>query len=714
MLVPVERTSFAAGQIDTAARQDNQSAVYGAGCSVARNHRILNANGIKRRPGSVLAINFTSVGAFRGVEFVDLEGNSFKLLVSNNRLDIYDVNNSFVATITGLPWTTAILDQLYYGRSEGTLVIAHQSFWPQSVQLNAGTWTCANFVFDTAFSGGPAQPYYRYGPKLVTMQPSALTGSITLTLAGTGSAVFVSGHVGAYFRYLGNAILITAVGGGGTTATGTVQGELPQTVTFSVSNASNFAVDEQAGGLTSGAVVVITNISGTTITAVYVSNFGGLQNGETLVGDSSKAQATLTSGTTNTTPAAVVDWDEQVWSAARGYPGGVQTHRGRLYFYNFRDLPRGLTGSGDGLPNYFLVGANDGDPFFELVPDYKGQRVVHVIEAAQGLVLTDQATYVMPEVNAPVTPSTIDFNRVAPVGASPIMPIATEQGFAFVEAGANRVMGILPTGSISAPWEVKDVSLYWSELLTGPVAMGENYRTAGFPERYGFVINADGTAACVKYGPQDAPVPVGWTRWDTANGKYHGFFTAAGNLFAVVERSTPAAWTLEWFTDIRFLDCISFFTDPSAALLSIYENTTVAVMNNNAEAWYQGSYAVNGSGFLQGCSLPVSQYWAGYDYTTEFSPTPPIPGRYGFPSPDFRFGMNIGIPRLYLHVVETTAYTVNGQVFGGTGAQASAPTLFTGSKRWKIPGRSPSLAPDITQQIPGPLQIAALTMEVSY
>lgn len=712
-LIPVERTSFAAGQIDTPARHDNQKPLYLEGCSFATNMRILNGGGMKRRPGTWL--RDTLVGWSKGVEFVDKNGNSFKLVFSNARLDVYDSTNTLVQTITGTRWSSnALVDQMYVDRYEGAALVTHNNFWPQAVTVDdSGTWSVSDFAFDAAFSGGPAQPYYRYAAKLVTLQPSGLTGSITLT---TSASVFVNvgggaSHIGTYFRYLGCPVLITAVVSS-TSATGTVQEALPQTVTFTVDNASNFAVDEQAEGLDSGAKGVITNISGTTFTFVYVSNFGGLKSGETLVGDSSKAQCKLTSNPSNTTPAAVVDWDEQAFSTVRGFPGCGATHRGRVYFTNMRDLPRGITASAAGLPNYFLVGANDGDAFFELLPDFKGQRGLYVIEAEQGLVLTDQAVYVLPEVNAPVTPSTITFNRAATIGAAAYMkPIPTEQGFAFVEAGANRVMGILPTGSISAPWEVKDISAFWSELLTGPASMGFNYQTAGFPERYGFVLNTDGTVAAVKYQDPQANVPLGWTVWKTANGAPHSLFTANGKLFAILNRSSPAAWTLEEFDDALYLDCCSAWN--GSAMLPFYANTTIAVMNAGT-AWYRGSYAVDGSGNVQGFTAGAGSYVVGYDLATRLTPTPAIPQRYGYPSPDFRFGMNFGLPRMYLHVVNTVAYTINGQVYGGSGPQGSAPALVTGVKRWKLPGRSNSLAPDITQQIPGPLEVVAMTLEVSY
>jgi hypothetical protein len=226
-----------------------------------------------------------------------------------------------------------------------------------------------------------------------------------------------------------------------------------------VDNAEGFTVGEEAEGLDSEAKGIITGITGSTITFVYSTNFDALASGETFVGGSSQSQAKLTSATSPATPAAVVDWDEQAFSAVRGYPGCGVTHRGRLYFLDMRDLPRGVVASAAGLPNYFLVGDRDGDAFFEELPDYKGQRARHVVTADQGLVLTDKAAYYLPETtNQPVTPSTIDFKFIASIGATKARPIATEQGFAYIENGANRVIGILPTGSIGQPWQAQDLS----------------------------------------------------------------------------------------------------------------------------------------------------------------------------------------------------------------------------------------------------------------
>jgi hypothetical protein len=120
---------------------------------------------------------------------------------------------------------------------------------------------------------------------------------------------------------------------------------------------------------------------------------------------------------------------------------------------------------------------------------------------------------------------------------------------------------------------------------------------------------------------------------------------------------------------------------------------------------------VDGSGNVTGWNLPAGNYIVGYDITTDFKPISPTPEH-----PAYVHGQRIGIPRLYLHVKSSGAYTISGQdnpaVRSGESSSV-APTLRTEAKPWKIPGRASDLAPDITQSIPAPLQIGAIQYRVS-
>lgn len=700
-----EVTNFSAGQIDSRARKDRSKQIYNNGLTTGLNTRILAGGALKRRAGTWKRV--TLDGKAVGVEYVAPDGSIFKLVFRHTEVDIFDEDNALVDTLTGAPWGSSIIDVMCFSLDDGKFIVTHTTFWPQVISVDdAGVWSFDDFVFQAGPAGAPAQPYWRYADKGITLQPSAVTGSITLVASDD---VFDANHTDTYFRYLGYEILITAVIDP-LTATGTIVSTLPKTVIVSVSNGDGFMVDTSCEGLDSGAKGIIVNKAGVVLTIVYTSGLTGFTNGETLVGDNN-AQSDIVFGPTDTTPAAVVDWDEQAFSAVRGYPGTCAVHRGRLYFLNMRDLPRGITASAAGFPEYFKIGANDGDAFFELIPDYKGQRALHLITADQGIVLTDKACYYIPEYGTQVvTPSTIDFRLISPVGASPVKPVSTELGFAFVEEGANRVLGILPTGNVQGPWQTQNLTTFWTEQITGPRGLAADIGITSRDERYAYVVNDDGSIACAKYQSVTSDVPIGWTPW-TTNGSFRSMFCAGGKNFAIVQRliNDVEVWWLEEFDEDLLIDGAVAFTAPSVTLAD-YPSTELDVISETT--WFHGLYTTSAGGVLTTFDLDDGAYVAGLHANVDVSPLPPK-----IQHPAFRHGQRYGIPQVLIHVKDTGSYTLNSQLSPAyrTGeALDIAPPLRTEAKKFKVPGRGDTLVPIIAQCAPAPLIVLSLMMEVDF
>lgn len=707
----VSRANFSAGQLDQALRRDPQKAMYVAGLNQGTNLRILNGGAVKRRAGSWLRAVLAN-GKAIGAEYTTPDGTVFIFVFSNGQLDVYGTNGVLFQTITGCLWGSSVLDEMQFDRADDDVVVTHTTFPQQVISLSATAFSVDDFEYDEAPGGGVAQPYYRYAPKGMTLDVDDVTGSITMT---TSADFFDPLHEGTIIRYLGCEILVDTFTST-TQADGTVLNVLPSTVTVDVADGTGFLENSKIEGVDSGAKGIINNVSGNTLTVVYEKGLTGFTTGETLT-TKEGAQSTISSGPTPTTPAAILDWDEQAFSPVRGYPGGCATHRGRLYFYNMRDLPRGVAASSAGFPKDFLVGANDGDAFFELVPNYEGQRVLHVLSASQGIVLTDKAAYFLPEYgNQVITPSTIDFRLIDTIGASLVKPVSTEQGFAYVEQGTNRVIGILPSGNVQSPWECDDISAFWTELLTGPRALGTDIAITSRAERYAYAINDDGSVACVKYGAPNSQVPIGWTPWSTRGGAFRSIFSAGGKLFAITQRlmdnddASDPTWCLEEFDEALYMDCVTEFTGADD-LLADYAGGTVSVMSD--DWWFRGDFVLDATGaFGTDFDLADDAYLAGFDFTHAFEPTVPCPDH-----PAFTHGNKIGIPVVYVHVQDSGAFYLSGQLIPAyrTGEDlGSPPPLRTEALRRKVPGKRSDLSPVCSQRFPGPLQIKSVVMEVTF
>jgi hypothetical protein len=793
--VVYEKVNFSAGQIDEAARKNKDRPLYAAGCASARNYRLLNGGGAKRRAATWLRAVLAN-GKSVGCEYVTPDGGVFILVFSHAQLTVYDDTPSLVQTLTGQPWGSAIIDELYFDVADGKLTVCHNNFASQVISVDdAGVWSVSDFTFADSDGAGTAQPYWNYQTKGVTLTPSALTGSITLSTSGPH---FDANHVGVKFRYLGREMTITTVTDDDTAAATVVQ-DLPPTVVVILGDSKGFLVDESVEGEDSGAKGIISaigavagsgatftatanshslwdggsnigvgaggtgyvsgqvgliahymlrgaqkmiaattvtvvagaitaavfpateegfkpwasdvtfTISNTKLTVVMTDGLTGFLNGENLIGDG-KSKSLIAVGPSNTTPAAVLDWDEQAFSAVRGYPGGCRTHRGRLYFFDFRDVPRAITGSKAGFPTYFRVGANDGDAIFELVPEYKGQRVRHLISGDQGLVVTDKAVYCMAESdNQVVTPSTWDLRFIAPVGAAKPMPVSTEQGFAFIEEGTNRIMGIISAGDNQHPWQTVDLSAFWTELMTGPRSLATDVAITGRPERYSYVVNDDGSLACCRIIGAQADVPLGWTPWDN-DGAFRSIFSAGGRLFAITQFDVDGTetWGLEEFDEALYLDRALAYSGADDTVTE-YAGEIVSVMLDNQ---FLGEFLVSSGGLLTDFDFDDDEYVVGFDMRTELDAMAPVVKHYAF-IPNKRYGL----PKCTVAVLDTSVYMLNGALNPAyrAGEDVNAlPPLRTESKRFGVRGRGTDLSPIITQPDPSPITVLAITMEVSF
>jgi hypothetical protein len=141
--------------------------------------------------------------------------------------------------VTGAPWTGTIWSEMDFFSYGNTIFLLHAGMAVQTVlRTGAATWSRPAFTFFSGIGGRTEQPYYKVADAAVTLAPSALTGSITLQLAG--GTRWVAGHVGTKVRYLEREVTITAVTDSDT-ATGTVVEPLPATQTLTVGSSADFA-----------------------------------------------------------------------------------------------------------------------------------------------------------------------------------------------------------------------------------------------------------------------------------------------------------------------------------------------------------------------------------------------------------------------------------------------------------------------------------------
>jgi hypothetical protein len=248
---------FSAGELDLSMKRADENPVMRSGARQLSNFRIMSSKALRNRPGRTAL--FLENGRVEKV--LMSPGNLFYLVFNplTFSIRIYNAAGTLVyLSGTFTPnWpsfgaiTYAIIKQSIYIASPGIQPIVLS--WDGVSQTS--TWTLANWT-ETITPGGQKRTlFYRISPPNITMQPSAVTGSITIVFS---APVLVAGMVGTRMRFCGRQILITGVTNS-QVGTANVLEQLPPAVQITTTNtAGSFSLGDEVLGSTSGAVGIIT------------------------------------------------------------------------------------------------------------------------------------------------------------------------------------------------------------------------------------------------------------------------------------------------------------------------------------------------------------------------------------------------------------------------------------------------------------------------
>lgn len=651
------QTNFSAGELapDLGIRMDTEQ--YQNGAKSLRNRRCLIGGGTKRRPGSWYLADLAAPPRIES--FIVNQTTAYVMVFTAGRVDAYRVDMdagtlTAAGSATSTLWTGNIYREMDYEQTGDTAFLMHADMETQVLtRTAASTWTVTDFAFHAS---GPRteQPYYKVAPAGMTLTPSDVTGSVTLTVSGS-VAYFESAHVGTTIRYVGRECLITAVAANGLSCTATVVETLSETYSLVVGSSAGFTAGEEVEGATTGAKATITSIPDSTH-LVVVLRTQKLFGSENVVGPQAVSACSSTALATN---AGVTDWDEQLFSGVNGYPSCGCLHRNRMIFGGHPSAPDLLIGSKlNNLYSFDVGDASDGDAIMETIGDARASAIVLLHSAEQLLVLTDAGPYYCPEsAQAPFTPSRMAF---FPFGSKwPVTATVKAQGF---DGGVLFVSGSLvikarPTGNQAQQWDADEVSLLASHLIDSPVRLAVTSNFADGPERYASFVNEDGTLAIMQLVEQQKI--RNFTPWDTGTETSMGTYTstcAVGpHLYVTTTRqiASNTRYILELFDQDITLDAATQYATQAAmdsvasGIPSRYGATEVNVVVGDDN--HLGTYPLHVS------NVPIGPFIVGLFYDSELELLPPaIEDEEGSTAPDL------------MRILEADANVIGSQRFSGS------------------------------------------------
>lgn len=725
----IKQTDFSLGAPRPEAVEQDESKLIAQSVKACLNTTCTTTGQIQERPGTVRTGNTTAAGGFE----VDLgAGRLYDLHITPTGLVLYDPDEAVEHQETSTDWTaitgkfgTYTFDEIEFWvlpDPDGSAILIGSNRFPiQALVVDAaGAWSFGAFAFYTSPVGAVKQPYINYYAG-VTIQPSARTGTITVTAS---SSIFTSAHAGMRIRYVDREILFTTYSSG-TVMNATVVEELPPTYTITVASASGYQKGDAVEHSTSGGLGIITNISGTNITVLSTSKYDGFPNSGALVGPNASQNI---SGVSSASPAASGLWDIQMQSPVHGYAGTAARHKGRLYLGGFPGSPMAFAASAAGSTSDFTLGTNDGDAFVEIIAAATGGAIRYIVSAEDLLFLTSKGLYYQPTRDGgAVTPQTIGPVSFSRLGCAQVRPVTVEDGCIFIDAVGGKVYAAVLAGDIYRAWRAQHLTKYHPQHVTSPIWIGATASGSEDAEDFIYVVNADGTAAVAQWDREENF--VSWRPWST-DGAWLAIYQAFGKTWCVANRTVDGASVRfrERFERGVYLDAAALLSIDAAGVASEGVETAFGVtalgdwLAGNAatvyfERWDLGDQEIDTDGTIldpDGNPLAFPEYEGvlqyGFPYEVEIIPW----SRRSVHTQRGTREVKRQI-QMMVTVLNSGPISVDGFVVGDYASDEDLtmpPPLRSEEYKFTFVGRPPFEERVIRKHRPGPLTLAKLRYRV--
>ena len=599
--VRVPQNSFQFGEVSDSLKMRTDTGVYTGSAQKVENMIITAEGSAKKRTGLKhiydYSVNYDASYPNQSHLFPFIFDNNEQYIISieHQKVRCFRIVDSttitLVATITSdtssatLPFDKVYLQQYTTAQMGDVMFICHPLFAPRLLTRTSLTaFEISTYTFDTRADNKEIyQPYSKYQSVGVTLDPSATTGNgITLTTSSaywditgsqSGGNYADSLHVGVVVRYGGNEITITSVQSA-TQATGNVSEELK--VRLSVANplrsndgSNKVEVTQLAHGYAGGESITISDA--TAVGGINASQINGARTVGTIIDDNTyeiTADASANSSADGggfpkvATHAPTLDWDEQAWSAKRGYPAAVAFHENRLVFAGTLAEPDSIFMSEVGeYFNHDVGTAQDNEAIKLTAATGDVHEIRYLISSRDLQVFAGTGELYIPTfLNQAISPTNAQIREQTPYGSAFVIPSLIDGSTIFVQASGKIVREYLFTDSEDA-YASTAISTISSHLINNPKYMAVVHSGFNQPDSYAMMTMDDGDAAI--FTSNRAEKRASWVEF-TTNGRFDSIVSIDDRLFCNVYDSNNKLKLCEFTGSIG---------------LDVYNETTHAVIS---------------------------------------------------------------------------------------------------------------------------------------
>lgn len=555
--IRVPQNSFQFGEVSGSLSMRTDSPVYSASATSLENMIVMAEGSVKKRYGLKflydygLTFNATYPAQSHLVKFAFSDDEQYLISIEHEKVRCFyldQINNAFllVDTITvdtnsdALPFDQEYLQEYTVAQYGDVMFICHPLFMPRMlIRTSLTSFEITPFSFDERLDGHLVfQPYAAFQSFGTTLNPSATTGTVTLT---TSNPHWTTDHVGTVVRYGESEIEITGYTSS-TVVTGSVvdilrirlsilnplrttEGSATVEVTHfnhGYGGGESITIEDAAatGGINAGNLNGIRTVAGIIDENTWYFTAGGSASSSEDGGGYVKLQ----------THAPTADWTEQAFSAVRGYPAAVVFHENRLCFGGTIALPDAIWMSKIGSFFNFDAGNAADDDSIALVTATGTVNEIRYMISNRDLQIFGAASelYVPTFLNQAITPTNAQIRQQTPFGCEFTQPVSIDGATIFVQNGGTVVREYLYTDTEDA-YTSTAISTTASHLIVSPKCMTVSHGAFGGAESYAFMSNGNGDLAV--FNSNRAERRASWTRF-TTDGNFCSICSINERVFA--------------------------------------------------------------------------------------------------------------------------------------------------------------------------------------
>lgn len=369
-----------------------------------------------------------------------------------------------------------------------------------------------------------------------------------------------STHIGSIIRYAGNEVTIAKVNN-----SSQIKGVIKDSLTtrlevlnpLRVNDGSSVVeVSQPSHGFSVGEAITLSEAAG--VGNITASNLNGARTINAIIDDNTysftaggAANASIDGGgfVKITSNAPTTDFDEQSFSAKRGYPAAVTVHQNRLVFGGTLDQPDTLFFSKIGSFYNFDVGeALDNEAIVATAATGTVNSIRHLVSNRDLQIFTNSSEFYVPTFeNKAITPTNLQIKKQTPYGSSFVNPVEIDGATVFVQSNGRIVREYIFTDSEQA-YSASPVSSIASHIIDTPKYSTVAHSGFNQPDSYAAFTNDDGTLAL--FSSNRTERRASWTKLTVEGGRFSSLASVGDRMFANVYDAFNKLHLCEFTADV--------------------------------------------------------------------------------------------------------------------------------------------------------------------